>query len=206
MGAAGAAFPGYRDSLWITSMWGLRFEKEILRVVTSAQVEVDAAQAELEVVIRRLEGTVQSPRIFKSGLVGADRAVMGPARDAIPVGMGATLASLTLSTTLGRHGPPYSLSVDEAKEFQAFQSTSVRAREAVPALDAAVRGFGYATDKQRPDDQLTDLVIAAEATAERRTTGARPSPKPANVSPERHAAGAAADGASSRPRIRNSLT
>jgi Apea-like HEPN len=56
----------------------------------------------------------------------------------------------------------YSLSQEEAKAFQRFWSHFRRATSKA-VLANAVRRFSYAGERERPDDRLVDLMIAAES-------------------------------------------
>ncbi len=56
----------------------------------------------------------------------------------------------------------YSLSQDEANAFQRFW-THFRRATSKAVLANAVRRFSFATERERPDDRLVDLMIAAES-------------------------------------------
>jgi hypothetical protein len=56
----------------------------------------------------------------------------------------------------------YTLSKDEAKDFQRFW-THFRRAMSTGVLANAVRRFSYASERDRPDDRLVDLMIAAES-------------------------------------------
>lgn len=56
----------------------------------------------------------------------------------------------------------YSLSQDEVKGFQLFW-THFRRAMSTAVLANAVRRFSYASERDRPDDRLVDLMIAAES-------------------------------------------
>jgi len=55
----------------------------------------------------------------------------------------------------------YELKADEAVEFQRFWSDLQKCAE--KPVDAAIRRFRYAGERHRPEDQLVDVMIAAES-------------------------------------------
>ena len=78
-------------------------------------------------------------------------------------GFGEWIQRFSLQTYGGRHGPTYELLDDELGAFVHFHDTVTRARRTHAPFEAAMRRFSYAADRRRPDDQLTDLIIALEA-------------------------------------------
>jgi hypothetical protein len=99
--------------------------------------------------------------LFKSGLVSAEAAMLS--RDELQPFGGGWISRLYLGTRVGKTGPDYDLKADEVEEFARFHEALVKARAAHPPLDVAVRRFGDAAGRTRPDDQLTDLIISLEA-------------------------------------------
>jgi hypothetical protein len=59
------------------------------------------------------------------------------------------------------YGNQYELTESEAKEFWKFWNDLERAQKKFIA--AAIRRFGFAGERRRPDDRLIDMMIAAES-------------------------------------------
>jgi hypothetical protein len=105
----------------------------------------------------RLLDVVHALRTFKAGKVSSHGFVCFSENWPI---VGRT-TSYALEPGNGR-GNNYTLSNEEAAAFPGFWTRFQLARSS-PFLAAAIRRFGYAGERHRPEDSLVDLMIAAEA-------------------------------------------
>jgi hypothetical protein len=77
-------------------------------------------------------------------------------------GANATSVSGSLNTRLWPPSQPYFLTAGETVEFSSFWKL-VRSVHGKRVIAPALRRFGYAADRSRPDDEIVDLLIAAES-------------------------------------------
>jgi len=140
-------------------IFALRIIRESERIIggTLATPKATSSWAETN---DTFEDVLIALRLFKQGRVAAP-------------GFAEYYASWPLqgSTALGplRDFPPptpqgfgYSLSADDPRDFQTFFASYRKAKH-VAAAALAFRRFAYASDRYRPEDQIIDLMIAAEA-------------------------------------------
>ncbi len=108
----------------------------------------------IERLLEQVEAVIHALRLFKDGDLPAPAAVIFSEQwpiQGMTQRLGATGTSLC----------NYKLKADEALEFQRFWNDLQNCGE--KAIQAAIRRFGYAGERHRPEDKLVDLLIAAES-------------------------------------------
>lgn len=141
---------------------GLRIVRHLLRAV-GATVSIPASTKHWEETNDLAEAVLVALRLFKSGRVAASGFV--------EFHEGWPLGASTMFGTLRDFPPPsrpgrlaYNLSISDAHDFAAFFSRFHKAATAAPeVVGFATRRFAYALDRTRAEDQILDLMIAAEA-------------------------------------------
>jgi hypothetical protein len=164
IGAVTTPFPGATSGdFWVRTLWAVRYTYADPRIFTAPDdvSAVERQQQGPERAAHTADGVVHALMLFKSGLVSAEAAMLS--RDELQPFGGGWISRLYLGTRVGKTGPDYDLKADEVEEFARFHEALVKARAAHPPLDVAVRRFGDAAGRTRPDDQLTDLIISLEA-------------------------------------------
>jgi hypothetical protein len=119
--------------------------------------EVQATITAQEAAALVAQDVLLALRLFKPGraaLRGVVQAIQRP-------GLQAASASRLPNARSGR-AEPYLVGPDDATKVAELYRDMVSARENA-VIDAAVRRFGYAADRTRADDEIVDLVIAAES-------------------------------------------
>lgn len=131
---------------------------EVKRVGDSAfSAGVDVERERLSQQPARFLDVLHALRAFKSGRILSHSLV----RFSEDWPVDGTTSRIGLELGDGRSND-YLLNADEAEALPAFWIAFRKARE-TPFLDAAIRRFGYAGERTRPEDRLIDLMIAAEA-------------------------------------------
>lgn len=157
----GAGRPGLHiDERSVSQVFGVRSSFES-RLFIDGIPEVEGEQ---EIAVRqdarvRAELVVLALRVFNSGRVG----VSGTLEVRVSAAGDVSPSSGTFGHLFGWHpGQPYVLDDGLANEFREFWSSfaSVNSR---PALNAALRRFGFALDRASAEDTIVDLMIAAES-------------------------------------------
>jgi hypothetical protein len=150
--------------VWVTSLWAVRmtYAEERIFATAGESPPPNLVQERHDRVAAMVDRVVHALLLFKSGFVSAESGVLFASEAFEPLAAG-WLGRWIFGTKAGRHGPNYELQADEAEEFRHFYNALVQARTVHPALDVAVRRYGDAVGRTRPDDQLTDLIIALEA-------------------------------------------
>jgi hypothetical protein len=106
----------------------------------------------------QVQSVVHALRLFKEGQIALAGFVTFPEQW---LGGGTQMSSIgTSGATL--MGSNYELNAKEASEFQLFWD-ELRASTKKQFIEAAIRRFGYAGERHRPEDRLVDLLIAAES-------------------------------------------
>lgn len=116
--------------------------------------ELDRRIKTIGQLLEQVEDVIHALRLFKDGDLPHPVAVMfseqWPCQGATQR-LGAPGGSLC----------NYELKADEAVEFQRFWADLQKCSER--SVEAAIRRFGYAGERHRPEDKLVDLLIAAES-------------------------------------------
>jgi hypothetical protein len=165
VGAVTSPFPGRlpgRD-IWVRSLWAVRVTYAGVRTVTEPgeSPPPEAVLRSREQVMARAEGFVYALTLFKEENVSADSAILFAVDTALSTSE--WMQRLPLATKAGRGGATNMLGDADVQELVDFHEALVKARAAHAPLDVAVRRFGDAIGRSRPDDQLTDLIISLEA-------------------------------------------
>lgn len=137
-----------------------------IRTSFASQLFIDgipAVEGEQEIAVRqktreRAEFVLLALRVFKAGRVDTS----GSFQYSVSWDSDVTPAGGTFGSLFGWHvGEPYVLADEEVIRFREFWVASQSAQTASP-IEAALRRFGYASERSRPDDAIVDLLIAAE--------------------------------------------
>jgi hypothetical protein len=165
VGALGADMPplhsGFSPSVTVGKVFGLRttYTAPVVYAGTPEQVQATLGkQAEAE---GRIENALLTLRLFKRGrvdLTGVVRLIRDMWSRPQAVSLVRNLPIMRLRI------PPYSVDVHEAADLTNFarERASSRVRRC-KVIDASSRRFGYAAQRMRPDDEIVDLIIAAES-------------------------------------------
>ena len=126
--------------------------------------EIPPAESEREQTVRqdaeaRAELVLLALRVFKAGRVGTSgrfQYVTSWTAEVAPV-------QARLGPGFGWHaGDPYVLADEEVTAFCEFWSAFAKVHER-PLLASALRRFNFAADRTQADDEIVDLMIAAES-------------------------------------------
>lgn len=151
---------GFAPTTMVRRVFGVRTSYAVPIVVgggTDAQVAASLeAQAQ---AARSLEDVLLALRVFKGGRLGLQGVVILVSQ---PFGGLQPMSG----TRIGQPGrlrvAPYALAASETAELRDFCKAFAAAR-ANRLIDSVARRFGFAADRNRPDDEIVDLVIAAES-------------------------------------------
>src|SRR5207253_6911492 len=100
----------------------------------------------------------QALRVFKAGCVSAT----GTFQYVTGWGKGAPVQG-SIGPMFGWHsGQPYVLADDETQPFREL-FRQLKAARTHRVIDSALRRFGYAAERILPEDEIVDLMIAAES-------------------------------------------
>lgn len=136
---------------------GVRLKISAKKLFGNVAVDLRQAQISHDAITSKLRDIVHALRVFKRGRVSIPGIVTFSAQ--WPLNESMTGGHLDPMTTRNNK---YELSHEEANRFQSFWRVFKRSKD-VPFLDAAVRRFGYAGERHRPEDRLIDLLICAES-------------------------------------------
>jgi hypothetical protein len=153
--------------MWIASHWGIRVTFDEVGVVAN-QDAVDEPFREFSArrtdAVRRIGEVLDALRLFKEdGSVRSPIAYSYGEEIFSVAWVGIGVQPLQVPGGGGQPGAQYELPDDNASAFVAFYKQLLDARRRAPGLDAAIRRFGYAAERGRADDKVTDLAIAAES-------------------------------------------
>jgi hypothetical protein len=148
-------------SMMVPPTFAVRIRYEIpITVGGGTAEEIEATLTAEGDATERVEDVLLALRLFKRGRVGI-RSIFklipdmwGEASRALSGGRAGYTGHFRTDT--------FALSTDESSEFPDFYKRVTEAR-ANGVIEAAARRFVYASDRSRPDDELVDLVIAAES-------------------------------------------
>jgi len=125
---------------------------------------VPAVESEREMAVRRearqhAELVLLALRVFKAGRVGTS----GSFEHSVSWGADIAPASGRFGSLFGwPAAEPYALADEEVMQFREFWFAFERVH-AERAIAGALRRFGFAADRALPDDEIVDLMIAAES-------------------------------------------
>lgn len=156
-----------RMPMWIASHWAIRVSFAEVGVVAD-QDAFDEPFREFNMrrtkAVRRIGEVLDALRLFKAeGSVRSPMAFSYSEEIFSVAWIGRGVQPLHVPGGGGFPGAPYDLPDDSASAFVTFYNQLLAARRRAPGLDAAIRRFGYAAERGRADDKVTDLVIAAES-------------------------------------------
>jgi hypothetical protein len=144
----------------VSKVFGIRssFESRLFIDAVPAN-ESERETAVQQEAFERAQRVLRALRVFKVGRVSAS----GNFTYVVSWDGDVVAASGSLGPRFGWHpGEPYVLADEDVGRFREFWSAfdKVRAR---PAIQGALRRFGFAADRVLPDDEIVDLMIAAES-------------------------------------------
>jgi hypothetical protein len=113
-------------------------------------------QAEQEFIVSRALDVSHSLRLYKSGRVAIPSLVTFTSH--WPLNGGTSSVGVEPAPVRGT----YTLTAEDCKAFPEFWRRFLDARK-TRFVDAAIRRFGYAGERFRPEDRLVDLMICAES-------------------------------------------
>jgi hypothetical protein len=148
------------DERTVSVTFGIRrsFESQLF-IDEIPPAEADKEQRIREEVEHRTQLLLQALRLFKAGRVtaaGSFQYVTSPLTGVAAV-MGA------IGPMFGWHsGQPYVLSPEELPAFLEFWAKFDKART-TKVIASALRRFSFAADRASPEDEIVDLMIAAES-------------------------------------------
>lgn len=127
------------------------------RIDEVSKDESDRATNEIERLRLQTEAVIYALRLFKEGQVPIVGSVLFTEQ----------WPSASGTQSMGTFGGPsicnYELKADETVEFRRFWDDLQKCSAKAQFVEAAMRRFGYAGERHRPEDQLVDLLIAAES-------------------------------------------
>jgi hypothetical protein len=121
--------------------------------------QVNATVAAQQEAIRVAEEVLLTLRLLKPGRVGL-RAILTVKSQ--PDGVWPS-GRHPLERGRRMRGDPYVLNADEGADVAELYQQLARSRSSSKLIDAAARRFADAAGRSRPDDEIVDLVIAAES-------------------------------------------
>jgi len=119
--------------------------------------DLASANAKREKAFGLMQEALTALRLFKRGRVSASGSLVFT-RD--PLFLGGAQGGRNIAFTRGSR-PPLEIDAAEGAEFERFWPNFVSARSN-KLIGAASRRFGFAAERGRADDEIVDLVIAAE--------------------------------------------
>lgn len=144
----------------VSRVFGIRSSCESRLFVDGVPPAEDQSEMVLRVDARhRAERVLLALRLFKAGRVGTSGSFEYTRSLDAPV----SPVTWTLGPFFGWHaGEPYVLTDEELPRFDEFWSAfdKVHAR---PVISGALRRFTFAANRSLPDDEIVDLMIAAES-------------------------------------------
>jgi hypothetical protein len=156
-------YPGFNlgGNVHLTGRCGIRLrfsEKKLFGM--ASKPDIGEIQTAHESRVRRFVRALHALRLFKGGPISIPGIVsfseQWPMEGSTSGGPGTNLG-----LSVGPHNN-YALSEEEVPSFETFWKLFPDALT-IPFLDLAIRRFGYAGERQRPEDRLIDLLIAAES-------------------------------------------
>jgi hypothetical protein len=152
---------GADNTAWVREVAGVRVEYELPRHLGDAWDDegvVAEGQRIQAASVERIQRVVEALRLFQAGGVYAPGYVSFTQHWPM---QGGTLFA-PLAPLLPSWSETYPLDVERTAEFASFYDGFERAR-ANRIIASATRRFALAGERQRPDDKLVDLMIAAES-------------------------------------------
>jgi Apea-like HEPN len=144
----------------VSTVFGIRSSCESRLFVDGVPPTEDQPEMDVRVDARqRAERVLLALRVFKAGRVGTSGSFEYTRSFDTPV----SPVSWALGPFFGWHsGEPYVLTSEELPRFREFWSAfeEVHAR---PVISGALRRFSFAANRSLPDDEIVDLMIAAES-------------------------------------------
>ncbi len=136
---------------------GIRMRLSLPKIVGDERPGADAAYELERQMLARALAVIHALRAFKRGRFSTP----GYVRLTDDAGSGAQFGPLEGTGALRRFGGDYELTSEDVAAFRSFWPQFVEATKRT-LVARAIRRFSYAADRERADDRLTDLVIAAE--------------------------------------------
>jgi hypothetical protein len=153
-------FGGFPPSMMVQPVFAIRLSYAVPVVVRGGAPEQVEATLEAQAEAARVvEEVLLALRLFKQGRVGLRAIVYVIAQ---PLGQLWPSSGSRLGNLRRFRGDPYALPADEGVELTKFYRDFAAARSN-RLIETASRRFGYAADRNRPDDEIVDLFIAAES-------------------------------------------
>ena len=160
MSGAGQGGLSPNDERMVSRVFGIRSSCESRLFVDGVPPAEDQPEMAVRVDARqRAERVLLTLRVFKAGRVGTS----GSFEYTRSLDASVSPVTWTLGPFFGWHaGEPYVLTDEELPRFHEFWSAldKVHAR---PVISGALRRFTFAANRSLPDDEIVDLMIAAEA-------------------------------------------
>jgi hypothetical protein len=149
------------DEEWPRTQVGLTTRFKIRKDVGGKPREEERASARHEEALAggRLERALEALHVYKEGAISAP-SVLSYGRN-WPVSGGWSFVSIP-GRVRPSYGSEYLLSESDADRIPPFVKRLERVRRD-DVVDSACRRFSYAADRERVDDALVDLIIAAES-------------------------------------------
>jgi hypothetical protein len=140
----------------ITNPCGVRHRFRENKLFGDISSERGVLQAEQEFIVSRVLDVAHCLRLFKSGRVAIPSLVSFATH--WPLNGGTSSVGIEPPSARGE----FVLSAEEGKAFAQFWPKFINARQ-TSFVDAAIRRFGYAGERFRPQDRLVDFMICAES-------------------------------------------
>lgn len=151
-------YPGIHSggTLHLTYPFAVRYRFLEKKRFGDLSVDPAAIEAEQEALTSKILSVVHCLRLFKSGGVSIPSLVIFTPHWPLE---GGTSGGMVEPRTVGGQ---YTLTSGECEAFQEFWKKYNLARR-TPFIDGAIRRFGYAGERHRPEDRLVDLIVCAES-------------------------------------------
>lgn len=160
MSGAGQGGLSPNDERMVFRVFGIRSSLESRLFIDGVPPAEDQPEMAIRVDARqRADRVLLALRVFKAGRVGTSGSFEYTRSLDAPV----SPITWTLGPLFGWHaGEPYVLADGELPHFRDFW-TAFNKVHARPVISGALRRFSFAADRSLPDDEIVDLMIAAES-------------------------------------------
>jgi len=152
---------GFPPSVMLSRVFALRADyRAPVFYNNTVGPEVDETVRKRSEIEERISAGLRALRLYKRGRVGLHSIVN------VVTGIDGRLSpilALLVSSALRGRVLPYSVEEQEWRSLEDFARAFLDSEGTSDLLSVAARRFGYASDRSRPDDEVVDLMIAAES-------------------------------------------
>ena len=151
--------PMFGGTVHVDSSVGVRIRFQLpKRVGAAGSEQLDAAIAVYQQRSEELRKVLHVLRLFKAGRIGTPGFVVYS--ENWPVAGGTTSHAGEVAVA---YRNAYGMTPEEVQPLKELWDDAQKGEAKRKFLAAAIRRFGYAGERQRPEDKLVDLMIAAES-------------------------------------------